>query len=171
MRNATWRSHVLRPGRPCLVCNRQLNPADVALDQQGLLDDPEYIRRSDRRQPSRQNVAALSISVAASQLSQFVSLTVAPGGLGEPGPLQYVLSTHELTRPPGESRVGCHFEQFTGRGDARAILTGVHDRAESARTVRCGLHQRGIVRFTRAAGGLLLAARHKLLPLLRLPTA
>lgn len=43
MRNATWRSHVIRPGRPCLSCNKQLDLGAVALDRDGLLDDPEYI--------------------------------------------------------------------------------------------------------------------------------
>ncbi len=27
MRNATWRSHVLRPGRPCMICNSSSTPA------------------------------------------------------------------------------------------------------------------------------------------------
>lgn len=61
------------------------------LDQQGLHDDPEYVWRSGSKQPTRQNVAALSISVVAGQLVQFISLAVGPGGIGEPGPLQYVL--------------------------------------------------------------------------------
>ena len=40
MCNATWRTHVIRPGRPCMACNRQLDMAQVTLDKQGLLDDP-----------------------------------------------------------------------------------------------------------------------------------
>jgi hypothetical protein len=35
MRNATWRSRVIRPGRPCLSCNKQLNLGLVALDREG----------------------------------------------------------------------------------------------------------------------------------------
>ena len=46
MRNATWRSHVVRPGRPCMGCNGQVDFGAVALEQQGLLDDPEYIEGS-----------------------------------------------------------------------------------------------------------------------------
>ena len=40
MRNATWRSHVVRPGRPCMSCSQQLDPGEVSLDCLGLLDDP-----------------------------------------------------------------------------------------------------------------------------------
>jgi hypothetical protein len=160
MRNATWRSHVLRPGRPCMVCTRQLNPADVPLDQQGLLDDPEYIRGSGRQEPSRQNVAALSISPAASQLAQFISLVVAPGGRGEPGPLQYVLSTHQLTSPPARHNPHCAFEQATGRGDARALLTGDHEFAERVRTTRHSAQRKWRVRLARA-GDNALSAIHR----------
>ena len=46
MLNATWRTHVIRPGRPCMSCNRQLDLAQVVPDKQGLLDDPSYIARA-----------------------------------------------------------------------------------------------------------------------------
>ena len=62
MRNATWRSHVIRPGRPCLACNGQLDLGLVSIDRDGLLDDPDYIARAGiALRPARQNVAALSI--------------------------------------------------------------------------------------------------------------
>jgi molybdopterin-synthase adenylyltransferase len=98
MRGATWRSHVVRPGRPCMSCTGQLDLGAVAADRDGSRDDSEYIGGHGLRVPSDggQNVAALSISSAGSLLGQYVSLNIAPGGLGEPGPLQYILSTHSL---------------------------------------------------------------------------
>lgn len=137
MRNATWRSHVIRPGRPCLACNRQLDLGLVSADREGLLDDPEYIRRAGpSAQPARQNVATLSVSVTAGVLAQFVSLVAGPGGLGEPGPLKYLLSTHSLLHLTYASHRNCFVERSVAVGDHRLDLSGEHARAELARAQR-----------------------------------
>jgi hypothetical protein len=136
MRNATWRSHVIRPGRPCLVCNRQLDVSEVALDIQGLLDDPTYIAGAGRQHRQGQNVSLLSISAAAAVLSQFVSFNVGPGGLGDPGPLQYVLSTHTNEHLPLHSRPGCPYEAAEAAGDQRLQMTGDHPAATALRAQR-----------------------------------
>lgn len=143
MRNATWRSHVIRPGRPCLVCNDQLEPAELATDVAGLLDDPAYVQApGDVGAGAGQNAAVLSISVAAALLAQYVSFNVAPGGIGEPGPLQYVLSTHTLERLPVVSRPNCLYEVATALGNARPVLTGRHTKAEERRNQRAELSLR-----------------------------
>lgn len=130
MRNATWRSHVLRPGRPCLACNGQLEMGSVTVDQQGFLDDPAYIAGLPQAQrPQRQNVSLLSVNVVSSLLGQFVSLMVSPGGRGEPGPLQHVLSTHTVRHRNDTTRAHCPFEQAVAVGDGRTSLTGPHDLA------------------------------------------
>ena len=134
MRNATWRSHVVKPGRPCMSCNRQLNLGLVALDRQGLLDDPAYIAGAEEgRIPVNPNVAPLSVNVAASILAQYVSLSVAPAGFGDPGPLQYALSTHHLEHRDDAASPHCAVEAAEGVGDHRACLTGLHIDAERKR--------------------------------------
>jgi hypothetical protein len=138
MRNATWRSHVLRPGRPCLVCNDQVNVSDVSLDIQGLLDDPTYIADAGREPGGGQNVSLLSVGATASLLAQFVSFNVAPGGMGDPGPLQYLLSTHTLEHLSSTTRPGCPYELAEAVGDARQDLTGKHTVAQEHRTHRAG---------------------------------
>jgi hypothetical protein len=124
MRNAIWRSHVLRPGRPCLVCNGQLDLGSVQQDRLGLLGNPRYIAGAGpAARIGNENVALLSVSATASQLAQFVSLVAAPGGESEPGPLRYSLSTHHLERVPCRSSEHCFFEQSAGVGDRRPRLT------------------------------------------------
>ena len=127
MRNATWRSHVVRPGRPCMSCNCQLDLGLVALEQQGLLDDPTYIEGTgEGRMPINSNVAPLSANVAASILAQYVSFSVAPAGLGDPGPLQYSLSTHYLEHRNDTTSPYCATEAAEGAGNHRVCLTGLH---------------------------------------------
>ena len=134
MRNATWRSHVIRPMRPCMSCNRQLDLGQVVPDKQGLLNDPEYIAGSGRSDvPTNQNVAPLSVNVAASLLAQYVSFNVAPAGLGDPGPLRYALSSHFLERLEHDTRPHCPVELAEGAGDQRANLTDRHEQAERLR--------------------------------------
>ena len=134
MRNATWRSHVVRPGRPCMSCNRQLDLGLVALERQGLLDDPAYIQRAGESfRPANPNVAPLSVNVAASILAQYVSFSVAPAGFGDPGPLQYALSTHYLQRRDDSASPHCATEASEGVGDHRVCLTDPHKDAERKR--------------------------------------
>lgn len=125
MRNASWRTHVVGAGRPCLVCTKQLDLAQVPLDREGILDDPEYVRGGPAvALSSSPNLALLSASVSASLLAQFVSLNVGPGGLGDPGPLRYILSTHTLEHVPYVDNPHCVVERAVGEGDSRMVMTG-----------------------------------------------
>ena len=134
MRNATWRSHVIRPGRPCMSCNRQIDLGSVALEQQGLLDDPEYIHGArQERTPGNPNVAPLSVNVVASLFAQYVSFSIAPCGFGDPGPTQYVLSTHHHERRPDTTSRHCPIEAAEVVGNNRVRLTGIHHDAEKKR--------------------------------------
>ena len=134
MCNAVWRTHVIRPGRPCMACNRQLDLGDVPIDRQGLLDDPDYIADSDI-DPSEfgQNVATLSASVSASLLAQYTSLSATPAGIGDPGPLRYSLNIHHQEHLGDQTRPHCPVEPTEGAGDLRPILTDQHKMAEEQR--------------------------------------
>lgn len=134
MRNAVWRSHVNRPGRPCMICNGQLDPGEVIPDKQGIIDDPGYIAAADEPpEPSGQNVAPLSVSVSASLLAQYISLSVAPSGLGDPGPLRYSLNSHLLEHRGDQTSQYCQVEPNEAVGDQRHDLTDRHERAEQQR--------------------------------------
>lgn len=143
MLNATWRSHVVRPGRPCLACNRQLDLALVTPDRQGDLDDPRYIEGADIAPVAGgQNVSVLSASVSASLLAQYVSFSVAPGGIGDPGPIQYSLSSHFFEHRDDAIRPHCPVEPTEAAGDARPDLSGVHPQAEEKRQIAADVNRR-----------------------------
>lgn len=134
MHHATWRTHVIRPGRPCMSCNGQLNLGMVQPDKEGLLDDPEYIAgMASSAIPRGQNVATLSVGVSAGLLAQYTSFGVGPGGLGDPGPLRFTLSTHLLEHVDCTTRPHCPVEPIEGAGDARPRLNGRHLEAERQR--------------------------------------
>jgi hypothetical protein len=135
MRNAYWRSQVVTEGRPCLVCIGQYDPAHVQLERDGSLDSPTYIAGLPPESALRanQNVSALSISAASALLNQFLSLVVAPSGIGDPGPLMHSLATHRV-RPVDVSCVdGCPYALSVGDGERRLDPTGPHDAARRAR--------------------------------------
>ena len=128
-----------------MSCNRQLDLGSVALEQQGLLDDPGYIHGMGQgRRPINANVAPLSVNVVASLLAQYVSFSVAPSGFGDPGALQYVLSTHHLERRNDTTSPHCPVETAEAVGDGRVCLTGVHEDAERKRhlSLAVGAHTR-----------------------------
>ena len=128
MRNAIWRAHTLTPGLPCMLCSQQIDWGELALDKQGLLEDPQYIAQgATRALPSRQNVAALAASVSAAVLAQFVSLVAHPGRRGASGPLRYKLSTHELEHLPVSTASHCPFELQVGAGDGRIPIAEHRD--------------------------------------------
>lgn len=127
MRNGIWRAHTLVPGRPCMACIGQLVLGDIPLDKEGLLDNPEYIAGANREAPSRQNVAALSASVSAALLAQFVNLTAHPGGRGVPAALRLILSTHSLEHSAATSGPYCPYENATAVGDTRTPIAERRD--------------------------------------------
>jgi hypothetical protein len=123
MRSGSWRAHTLVPGRPCMLCIRQINQTDIQLDRQGLLDDPRYIEGSGRESSwGAPNVAVYSASVSAALLAQFASLTAHPGHQGVSPALRYVLATHSLQILNEGTQEHCQYEIDTGIGDGRTPL-------------------------------------------------
>jgi hypothetical protein len=164
LRNAYWRAHVTGPGRPCLACLGQYNPGDVQAERDGSLDDPSYIAGLPSSSPIRanQNVAALSVSAASAQLNQFLSLVVAPSGLGDPGPQRFSLANHRLEIVDRKCEIGCDYQASCGDGDGRLDPTSRHLAAERARAFRAKASRRASVRAYRMVDDLLATGRRHL---------
>lgn len=120
MRGADWRAHAILPGHACLACIGQYDPADVALERTGLLDDPSYISGLPLSHPARQNenVFSFGMNAAGLQMLQFLSMVVQPAGIAVPGPLNYHFATASLDRGEAvECNAGCYFPGLTALGD------------------------------------------------------
>lgn len=163
MRNATWRSHVLRPGRPCMACNDQLDLGKIHVDRGGLLTNEAYIAGlPPSERPQSQNVAVLAVSATASLLAQFVSFVAAPANMGEPGPLRYSLSTHWLEHVSVTTREHCPIERSELAGDRRQVLLGEHQAARDEIVNRIRAASRLSVRLMRAVDDAVEAIRSHL---------
>jgi molybdopterin-synthase adenylyltransferase len=138
LRNAYWRSAVIRPGRPCLACLGQYEPGHVSLERDGSLDDPSYLATLPLNSPlrARQNVAAFSVSVAGSLLQQFIAYVAAPGGFGDPGPLRFDVRSQVGERENVACPKCCAYPASIGAGDTRLDPTGRHFAAERARAAQ-----------------------------------
>jgi len=138
LRNAYWSSTVVRPGRPCLACLGQYDPAVVQVERDGSLDDPSYIANLPADSPlrRRENVAALSTMVTAALLQQFVAFVARPSGFSDPGPLRFNLRDHTVERVTAVCDPECPYAISGSTGDARLDPSARHLRAEEARTHR-----------------------------------
>lgn len=90
--HADWRVHTVGPERACLYCIDALRHSDVALDREGKLDDPDYIKglsAAERERYGRRNVFAFSLSVAAHQVLQLIGLMTGNQRIGGQGPQSY----------------------------------------------------------------------------------
>ena len=123
--HVSWSIHTVGPDHACMVCLGALRRSDVALDREGMLDDPDYVAglsEDDKAAFSRRNVFPFSMSVASHEVLQLVGLVAGLPRIGGAGPQRY-------DGYPGEMRVlkdkvcedNCEFDALT----ASAIdLTG-----------------------------------------------
>jgi molybdopterin/thiamine biosynthesis adenylyltransferase len=120
LRSADWRAHTVVPGRPCLECLGQFDPAHVPIEREGLYDDPSYIESlpKDHFIHRNENVFGFSMNAAGLMILQFLSLIVQPGGISDPGAqiFHFVPGTLDKDR-----RLGCNqhciYKDYLGFGD------------------------------------------------------
>lgn len=159
LRGAEWRAHVAAPGRACLECLGQYDPAHVQAERDGSLDDPAYITGLPADHPLRrkENVFVFSASAAAAQLNQFVTMTTAPGGIADTGAHLYHLTTGTIDHHEDGCKANCLYDgSLRALGDDTPIpVTGLHSAAEEARASRAFAVRTWPLRARRAVDDLL----------------
>jgi hypothetical protein len=123
--HATWRIHTAGPGQRCLACMGAITLAEIALDREGKLDDPEYIKGLPpefRSSIARQNVLAFSLSVAAHEVLQILGLVTGMDRVGGIGPQTYHSYPGRMdVQPRAQCDAGCSYAALTS---SAADLTG-----------------------------------------------
>lgn len=134
---AEWRAHLVGPGRRCLECLGQYDPADVSLERSGLLDDPTYINGlpPTHHLRRRENVFAFSMACGSAELLEFLRAALAPGGISDAGAALHHWTTGTTDRDATDCNDSCPFSTtLLGRGDDCGLtITGPHPAAEAAR--------------------------------------
>ncbi|MEY9956693.1 ThiF family adenylyltransferase [Streptacidiphilus sp. MAP5-52] len=163
LRGAEWRGHVAAPGRACLECLGQYDPALVTAERNGSLDDPAYILGLPAEHPLRrkENVFVFSANAAAAQLTQFLTMTTAPGGIADTGAHLHHFTTGTIERRETGCDQGCLYDgPLRALGDdTPLVVTGPHLAAEQVRADRAHAARRWPIRMERAVADLLVHQR------------
>ncbi len=152
MLSADWKAHVAAPGRRCLECIGQYDPGLVSVERDGLLENPSYIAGLPADHPLRAtaNVFPFSMSTAAFEVLQLVSMFAAPNGVSDLGAQTYHAVPGLLRSDGRPCEAGCPFSgQFLAQGDSATPLIGRHEAAERERAERRQRQRRVGVRARR----------------------
>jgi molybdopterin/thiamine biosynthesis adenylyltransferase len=150
---ADWKAHVAAPSRRCLECVKQYLPEHVAMEREGRLDDPEYIKGLPKNSPLRasENVFAFSANAASLEVLQFLSMIVAPQGIADIGSQNHHFVTGELDIDTHSCSDNCYYSsQLLARADHTGLtVTGRHKAAEDERAERAAIGRRWSIRLGR----------------------
>jgi ThiF family protein len=136
---ADWKAHIAAPGRRCLACLGQYDPAAVSIERDGLLDDPKYINSLSADHPLRasENVFAFSMNVASLEVLQLVSMVAAPQSIADLGGQSYHAVTGVLDNDTRDCEPTCPYRHdLVATGDTTTALIGPHAMADNERSER-----------------------------------
>jgi hypothetical protein len=135
LNSADWKAHVVAPGYRCLLCLGQYEPADVATEMRGDLDDPHYIASLPHEHPLRanENVFGFGLATASLELLHFLLLVVGPHGVGSVGSQNYHLLTGHIDLTTEGCKPDCIFADRIAAGSTVHPGTGAHPAAEKER--------------------------------------
>lgn len=158
LRRADWRAHVAAPTRRCLECLKQYEPAMVALERAGHLDDPAYIAGLPDNHVVRrnENVFAFSLAAASLEVLQALMMIVMPAGISNPGAQHYHFVPGLLDTEMSSCETQCPYASLIARAESVGmVVTGRHPVAEAA---RAPTNRGRLSRILRSVGMLLPAS-------------
>jgi molybdopterin-synthase adenylyltransferase len=142
-----WQLQTVAPGRPCLACLDRYAATDVALEEDGLLDDPSYLKGlpCNHRLKRNENVFPFCANLASLEVIQLVALATGAGGIHDFGVQRYRYRPGLLeTDTQRTCRPGCDCHSLEGKGDRYFSLLDRDLRAEAERAEAALRHTHGI---------------------------
>lgn len=139
IRYADWRAHTAGPGHKCLECIGQFTPENVALDRDGMFDDPNYIEGLPETPDAlhSENVFGFSLGVAAMEIQHFLKLVIPDHGPSRLGARHYHSVTGILDTDITPCTPNCLYSNLTAKGDSSGLsFVRPHPAAERARQER-----------------------------------
>lgn len=142
-RGAEWEVRTATLGAVCLACVGAYDPADVDTDQNGLLDDPSYLRGlpDSHHYKQNENVYAFSAALASMECLQLVGLAgQLPSVDGGRVQRQHWVAGYAETDEERQCLVTCAMRDMVAMGDSQYRLTGRDLAAAKARERQSGSH-------------------------------
>ncbi len=128
LRNASWKGHVVYPGKRCLACIGQYDPDLVNVERQGQLDDTTYIENlpADHTLRRNENVFPFSAHLASSLVLHALHVALNPVGIADVGEQTYHFVDGTLDSDRGTiCYENCFFPSIVGKGDLVGLpITG-----------------------------------------------
>ncbi|MES3034913.1 MAG: ThiF family adenylyltransferase [Gemmatimonadota bacterium] len=140
-RGAEWEVRTATPGGVCLACVGAYDPADVDTDQNGLLDDPSYLRGlpDSHQYKQNENVYAFSAALASMECLQLVGLAgQLPSVDGARVQRQHWVAGYAQTDDERHCLASCTMHEMLAMGDTLFRLTGRDVTAAKARDRQAG---------------------------------
>jgi molybdopterin/thiamine biosynthesis adenylyltransferase len=134
---ADWQLQSVGPERPCLECLHAYHSSDVMTEQEGKLEDPQYIEGlpDDHTFKRNENIFPFSANLASLEVMQFIEMTTGIGGADYWG-VQRFSYNHGYIRVYDDRQCerGCYFEMGIATGDTVfSAPTGFDHAADAAR--------------------------------------
>jgi len=122
---ADWKVQTVGYNKPCLECLGQYKTSHAMLEQEGFLDDPEYINGMSEKTDldNSENVFPFSANVASLQVLQLISSIVKPSGRAYPGQQVHhmVIGNTETNRTLSCDEL-CFFKSNKGKSDFTGVI-------------------------------------------------
>ncbi|RYE27485.1 MAG: ThiF family adenylyltransferase [Sphingobacteriaceae bacterium] len=135
---ADWQLQTVGPDRPCLQCLGAFNPADVATEQAGLLEDPSYLAGlpMDHNFKRNENIFPFSANLASLEVLQFIEMVTGIGGTDYYGTQRYTYNQGYVRLNDSlKCKEGCLYQANVALGDSLFSGSyGIDHSAINART-------------------------------------